>query len=69
MELVQIYFKNWNKITIITMYLHFFMFLFDNLFLLDPETDPGGTMNADPYGTGSIPQPWLLCNTIFLLNA
>ena len=35
-----------SKITIITNFLEFFLLLFFNLFVLDP--DPGGNLNADP---------------------
>ena len=39
MELVQIYFKNLNKIAVITSFLAFFQFLFEHFFLLDPDPD------------------------------
>ena len=46
MELVKIYVKNLNKLVIITDFLAFFLFLFENFPLLDP--DLGGKMNANP---------------------
>ena len=46
MEIVQNYFKNLIKIAVITNFLAFFLFLFDNFILLDP--DPGVKMIADP---------------------
>ena len=47
-KLVQIYFKTFNKITIITgtNFLAFFLLLFVSFTLLD--SDPGGKVNADP---------------------
>ena len=36
---------------VISNFLAFFRFLFEKFSLLDP--DPGGKMNADPYGSGS----------------
>ena len=53
MELVQIFFfKNLiKKVAVITNFLAFFQLLVDKFTLLDP--DPGGTMNADPCGSGS----------------
>ena len=51
MEIGQIYFKNLNKLAVITNFLAFFRFLFDNFSILD--TDPGVKMNADPCGSES----------------
>ena len=51
MELIQIYFNNFNKITIITNLFAFFVVVIFNFSLQDP--DPGGKVNADPYGSGS----------------
>ena len=53
MEIVQIYFTNLNKLSFtgITIFLAFFLFLFENFPLLDP--DPGKKLNAD-----LDPQPW-----------
>ena len=48
MELAQIWFKNLNKLAIIT---NFFVFLFEKYSLLD--SDPGWKMNVDPCGSGS----------------
>ena len=56
MELLQIYFKHFNNITIITNFLAFFLLLFLNLSLLDPDADPEGKMNADSCGFGSTAQ-------------
>ena len=42
-----------NKLAIMTNFLAFFLFLFDNFSLLDPDPDPGVKMNADPCGSGS----------------
>ena len=50
-KIVQIYFKNLNKLAVITNYLAFFLFLFDNFYFLDP--DPRVKTNADPCGFGS----------------
>ena len=44
MELVQIYFKNLNKLAFITNFLAFFLFLLEHFSL----PDLGGKMNADP---------------------
>ena len=44
MELVHIYFKIINTMTIITNFLVFFLLLFFNFSLLDP--DPGGKVNC-----------------------
>ena len=51
MELVQIYLTKFLKLAIVTTFLAFFLFLFENFSLLDP--DPGGKINADPSGSGS----------------
>ena len=51
MELVQIYFKTLDKVTVISNFLAFFLLLVDKFTLLDP--DPGGKMNVDPCGSGS----------------
>ena len=40
MEIVQIYFKNLNKLAIITNFLAFFVFLFETFPLLDPDPQP-----------------------------
>ena len=48
MELVQIYFKKLNKLAMFSNFLAFFLFLFEKFYLLDPDPDPGGKMNADP---------------------
>ena len=37
MELVQIYFKNLNKLANITNFIAFFLFLFEKFNLLDPQ--------------------------------
>ena len=50
-NLVQIYFEKFNKLAVITNFLAFFQFLFENFSLLDP--DPGGKRNADPDPCGS----------------
>ena len=52
MELVQIYFKKFNKVEVISHFLAFVQFLVDNFTLLDP--DPAGKMNAYPCGSGSM---------------
>ena len=47
MQVVQINFKNLNKLAVIANFLKFFLFLFENFSTLDP--DPGGKkMKADP---------------------
>ena len=57
MELVQIYFKNVNKLTIITstvgiyQFFSIFFVIILKFSLMDP--DPGGKMNTDPCGSGS----------------
>ena len=50
MELVQIYFRMFNKITIITIFLAFFEFfllIFFHFFLLVQDPDLGMKMNTD----------------------
>ena len=57
MELVQIYFKKFNKLAVISHFLSFFHFLFKknfppgsgfNILNVDPDPYPGGKMNAEP---------------------
>ena len=57
MEFAQIYFKHSKKLAIITNLLAFFLFLFEQFSLLEPDPggegkkadpDPRGKMNADP---------------------
>ena len=62
MELVEIFFKNLIKFTIITNFLTFFLLLFFTFSLLDLEL--GGKMKADPY-----PQPWFSVIIAFLSEA
>ena len=54
MEIVQIYFKNLNKLAFITNFLAFFLFLFDNFSLLDPDLHmESGSRSENECGSGS----------------
>ena len=47
---MQIYLEIFYKlaVAVITNLIAFFLFLFENFSLLDPDPNPGGKMNADP---------------------
>ena len=49
----QIYFQKWNKLAVFSNFLAFFLFIFDKFSLLDPDPDPEGKKNADPWRSGS----------------
>ena len=62
MELVQIYFEKFNKLSIITNFLAFSFYYYLKNFLLDP--DPGEKMKADPCGSGSIALIHMSCTVV-----